>query len=63
MHTSRSAKLNEYNHAEEPARRLLEQLGWTYVPRDALAAERGDEREALLEAAIQAALRATSARP
>ena len=23
-----TAKLNEYNHAEEPARRLLEQLGW-----------------------------------
>ena len=22
-----TAKLNEYNHAEEPARRLLEQLG------------------------------------
>ena len=30
-------KLNEYNHAEEPARLLLERLGWTYVPRDELA--------------------------
>ena len=29
-------KLNEYNHAEEPARLLLERLGWTYVPRDEL---------------------------
>ena len=53
MRTPRSAKLNEYNHAEEPARLLLERLGWTNVPRDALAAERCDEREALLEAAIQ----------
>ena len=35
------AKLNEYNHAEEPARALLEQLEWTYVHREALAAECG----------------------
>ena len=28
------AKLNEYNHAEKPARVLLERLGWTYVPRE-----------------------------
>ena len=41
------AKLNEYNHAEEPARVLLERLGWAYVPREALAAERADEREVL----------------
>ena len=27
------AKLNEYNYAEEPARVLLEWLGWIYVPR------------------------------
>ena len=38
------AKLNERNHAEDPARRLLERLGWSYVDREALAAERGDER-------------------
>ena len=50
------AKLNEYNHAEEPALRLLERLGWTYVPRDALAAERGDERQVLLKRRLQAAL-------
>ncbi len=35
------AKLNEFNHAEKPARVLLEKLGWTYVPREALAAEQG----------------------
>lgn len=33
------SKLNEYNHAEESARVLLERLGWTYVPRNELAAE------------------------
>ena len=50
------AKLNEFNHAEDPARRLLEQLGWTYVPRETLAAERGDDREALLKGRLKAAL-------
>ena len=50
------AKLNEYNHAEEPARQLLERLGWTYVPRSALAAERGGEREVLLKGRLRAAL-------
>ena len=50
------AKLNEYNHAEEPARRLLERLGWTYVHREALTAERGDEREALLRGRLRRAL-------
>ena len=49
-------KLNEFNHAEEPARRLLERLGWTYAPRDALAAERGDEREVLLKGRLRDAL-------
>ena len=42
-------KLNEYNHAENPARELLEKLGWQFVPREALAAERRDEREVLLK--------------
>ena len=42
-----ASKLNEFNQAEAPARLLLERLGWTYVPREALAAERGDEREVL----------------
>ena len=50
------AKLNEFNHAEDPARRLLERLGWTYVPREALAAERGNEREVLLKGRLWAAL-------
>ena len=50
------SKLNEFNHAEDPARRLLERLGWTYVPRETLAAERGDEREILLKGRLQAAL-------
>ena len=26
-------KYNEFSQAEEPARVLLEKLGWTYVPR------------------------------
>ena len=51
-----SAKLNEFNNAEDPARRLLERLGWTYVPRDALAAERSGEREVLLKGRLRAAL-------
>ena len=50
------AKLNELNHAEEPARRLLVGLGWKYVPRETLAAERGDQREVLLRGRLKAAL-------
>ena len=50
------AKLNEFNHAEDPARRLLERLGWAYVPREALAAERGGEREVLLKGRLRASL-------
>ena len=50
------AKLNEFHAAEDPARRLLERLGWTYVPREALAAERGDEREVLLKGRLRVAL-------
>ena len=38
------ARLNKFNHAEDPARQLLERLGWTYAPREALAAERGSLR-------------------
>ena len=49
-------KLNEYNHAEEPARKLLERLGWTYVPREALASERRDERDVLLKGRLRSAL-------
>ena len=50
------AKLNEFNHAEDPGRRLLERLGWAYVPREALAAERNSEREVLLKGRLWAAL-------
>ena len=34
------AKLNELNSAENPARELLERLGYEYAPRETLAAER-----------------------
>ena len=51
-----STKLNEFNHAEDPARRLLESLGWTYVHRNALAAERPSQRELLLKVRLKAAL-------
>ena len=50
------AKLNEYKHAEEPAHVLLERLGWTYVPREVLAAERSDERDVLLKWRLRMAL-------
>ncbi len=50
------SKLNEFNHAEDPARRLLERLGWAYVPRETLAVERGGEREVLLKGRLRAAL-------
>ena len=50
------AKLNEFNHAEDPARLLLERLRWSYVLREALAAERGGEREVLLKGRLRAAL-------
>ena len=35
------SKLNEFSQTEEPARILLERLGWAYVPREVLAAGRG----------------------
>ena len=50
------AKLNELNLAENPARELLERLGWTYVPREELAEERDDERDVLLYGRLTAAL-------
>ena len=50
------AKLNEFNHAEEPARVLLGRLGWTYVPRESLAEERNTERETLLKGRLRRAL-------
>ena len=50
------AKPNELSLAENPARELLERLGWTYVPREELAAERDDERDVLLYGRLTAAL-------
>ena len=50
------SKLNEFNHPEDPARRLLECIGWTYVPREALAAERGGGQKVLLKGRLRAAL-------
>ena len=50
------AKLNELNYAEEPARTLLKQIGWTYVPREFLAKERGDQRDVLLRGRLKKAL-------
>ena len=50
------AKLNELNSAEDPARKLLERLGYEYVPREVLAAEREGEREVLLRGRLTAAL-------
>ncbi len=54
--TTPPSKLNEFNHAEDPARRLLEQLGWTYSPREVLAQERGDQRDVLLRGRLMKAL-------
>ena len=49
-------KSNEFNYAEEPARRLLERLGWSYVPAVQLAAERNNERDVLLKDLLRKAL-------
>lgn len=49
-------KLNEFNHAEDPVRRLLERLGWTYVPAEQLASERPNECDVLLKDRLRAAL-------
>ena len=53
---SSPAKLNELNLAENPARELLDRLGYTHVPREELAAERKGEREVLLTRRLTAAL-------
>ena len=50
------SKLSEFDYAEDPARRLLERLGWTYVHREGLAAERANERDVLLKGRLRAAL-------
>ena len=53
---STPAKLNELNYAELPARTLLKQIGWTYVPREVLAEERGDQRDVILIGRLKKAL-------
>ncbi|HXH20441.1 MAG TPA: type I restriction endonuclease subunit R [Dehalococcoidia bacterium] len=50
------ARINELNQAELPAVELLRKLGYTFVPREVLAAERNGEREVLLKARLKAAL-------
>ncbi|MGI8552022.1 MAG: type I restriction endonuclease subunit R, partial [Dehalococcoidia bacterium] len=49
-------KNNERNEAEEPACELLQRLGYRYVPREQLAAERDNEREVLLKGRLLRAL-------
>ena len=56
MRAPQVGRLNESNHAEDPARQLLEGLGWGYVSREVLAAERRDEREVLLKGRLIVAL-------
>ena len=51
-----TSRINEYSQAEEPACALLERVGWNYVPREALASERNEEREVLLRGRLRAAL-------
>ena len=50
------AKLNEFNAAENPARLLLQRLGWTYLHRNALVSERREERDVLLRGRLRGAL-------
>ena len=50
------SKLDEFHHAEDPARRLLGQLGWTNVSAEQLASERASERDVLLKDRLRAAL-------
>ena len=42
-----TSKLNEFNHAEDSAYRLLERPGWTYASREDLVGKCGDELEVL----------------
>jgi len=55
--TNVTTRINELNEAETPARELLQKLGYTFVPRVALAKERADERDVLLEGRVGAALK------
>ncbi len=46
----------ELAQVEQPARELLERLGWSYLSRSELSRERGDEREVLLKGRLRSAL-------
>src|SRR4051794_17202386 len=48
--------ISEINAVEEPAKELLRQLGYTYVPRELLAGERDHEREVVLHQRLKQAL-------
>ncbi len=50
-------KSNELHLAEKPALELLQRLGWSYVPHDALTRERNDQHSVLLEQRLIAALK------
>ncbi len=52
----RDKGINELRYVEIPAREMLEQLGWSYLPASELRDERGDEREVLLRGRLRAAL-------
>ena len=45
-------RLNKFSNAADPARRLLERLE-AYMPREALASERPDERQVLLNGRLR----------
>ena len=51
-----TTKADEFTLAEEPARALLQKLGWCFVPSDVLAAEREYEREVILKNRLRKAL-------
>jgi type I restriction enzyme, R subunit len=55
--TSPGRAWNESNLSEEPAVRLLQRLGWTYVAADVLDAERESFREVVLPNRLGSALR------
>jgi len=52
-----NTRINELNEAELPARELLEKLGYTFVPRGVLDAERDSCRAVLLEDRLREALK------
>ena len=47
------AELNEYNHAEGPARVLLERVDWTFVPREVLRSMKASTSDALVTGQVR----------